>query len=102
QLATCFEQTRRLARAWTLFREVATWANEQGQPAREEVALARARALEPRLSKLVMMVPWASQLDGAEVTVDGAVVAPGQYGVPVPVDLGVHVVVGRASKRTPS
>ena len=49
-------------------------------------------ALQPDLSKLSIVVPASSQVDGLEVKRDGVVVGASSYGVPIPVDPGPHVI----------
>jgi hypothetical protein len=49
-------------------------------------------ALQPGLSKLSIVVPASSQVDGLEVKRDGVVVGASSYGVPIPVDPGPHVI----------
>jgi hypothetical protein len=89
-LATCYEAVDRLASAHTLFLEVAARARILGQARREELARERALALAPRLTKLTIEVPHPP----TELIVerDGSPVGRAQWGLPVPVDPGVHRV----------
>jgi hypothetical protein len=60
----------------------------------------RAEALKPKLATLAIVVPEAPRrLPGIEVTCDGKVVEPGQWGVPLPVDKGRHVIGVTATGR---
>lgn len=95
-IADCEERLGHLARAWTLFDEVA-----QRLPAadkRRAVAQKRAAALEPRLPKLsVRLAPGAPE--GARVVRDGVELGSASQGSPLPVDPGEHVVVVSAPGR---
>ncbi|MGE0322973.1 MAG: hypothetical protein AB7S68_11755 [Polyangiaceae bacterium] len=91
-LADCYEQDGRTASAWSLFLEVAAATKKAGQSDREAVARARAEALRPKLSRLVIQVPPKSNVEGLEVQRDGVVVGKAQWGLAVPADPGVHVI----------
>jgi hypothetical protein len=95
-IADCEERLGRLARAWTLFDEVA-----QRLPAadkRRDVAKKRAAALEPRLPKLnVRLRPSAAA--GVRVVRDGVELGSASLGTALPVDPGEHVVVVSAAGR---
>jgi hypothetical protein len=90
-LAACYEHTGKLASAHRLFTLVADEAGGRGHGERALLARARASALEPRLSKLNIVVS-ASQRARVEVERDGAPMAAHELGVAVPVDPGVHTV----------
>src|SRR5215471_16250376 len=55
-LANCYEQNRQTASAWATFKEAASMAKQQGRADWEELARTRATALEPKLSKIVIVV----------------------------------------------
>lgn len=90
-LATCYEAVTRLASAHTLFLEVAAQARILGQARREQLARERADALVARLTKLTIEVPH-EQAPELLVERDGSFVGRAQWGLPVPVDPGVHRV----------
>lgn len=90
-LATCYEAVDRLASAHTLFVEVAAQAKLLGQVRREALARRRAEALTARLTKLTIEVPHAQTVE-LLVERDGSPVGRAQWGLPVPVDPGVHRV----------
>jgi hypothetical protein len=103
-LADCYEHVGRTASAWTTFLELAALAHRTGGPKaadRERVARSRAAALEPHLAKLEIDVPATSRVDGLVVKRDGEVVGEGQWGAPLPVDPGKHVVEARAPGKRP-
>lgn len=99
-LAACYEKMGRTASAWSRFLEAAAAARKSGHPDAERVARDRARALERRLSKLTITVPAAGE-PGLEVLRDGVSLGPAEFGVPIPVDPGSHVVSARAPGRKP-
>jgi hypothetical protein len=96
-LADCEEHLGRTASAWARFLDVATATQAAGQPERERIARARAAALEPRLSRLVINV--RAPLPELVVRRDGLPVPPAQWGVATPVDPGEHVIAASAPGR---
>jgi serine/threonine-protein kinase len=95
-LAKCYEQTRRIASAWSKFLEAAVSAKAAGNADRETGAREAAAALAPRVSKLIVLVPSSSRVQGLEVSRDGAVVGPPQWGMAIPADEGEHAIVAKA------
>jgi hypothetical protein len=98
KLADCFEHAGRTASAWVHFLSVATATAALHDAAREEVARARAKALEPRLSRLSIQVN-AGDTAGLVLRRDGAEVGRAQWATPVPIDPGAHVVEAAAPGR---
>jgi hypothetical protein len=94
-LATCYEVLGKLASAHTLFLDVAAEARARNQPAREKVARERAEAVEPRLARLTIEVPF-SPSPALRIERDGTHVGTPQWGLPVPVDPGVHRIAASA------
>lgn len=95
-LADCFERNGQTASAWEQFREAAA-AAARVSDGREKVARARAAGLEPKLSKLTIVlkantVTLAVARD--EIPVDVSLL-----GRDVPVDPGRHVVTASAEKK---
>ncbi len=94
KLAKCYEGAGRLASAWSLYVLVESLAAKANQPDRQKEAHARVEALKSALATLTINVPDAVRaLPGVAVTCDGKVVEPAQWGVPLPVDKGRHVIV---------
>jgi len=89
-LAECYQQNGQIATAWATFLDVASIARSVSQLDREKAATKRAQQLEPRLPKLTVNVPQASQVPGLEIHRDGLLVGAAQWGAPVPVDPGEH------------
>jgi serine/threonine-protein kinase len=99
-LGDCYERLGRVASAWAVFLEAASYARSSAQPDREKTAQARAKALEPRLPRLVIDAS-AAAAPGLEVRRDQKLVADASLGVPIPVDPGSHVIEARAPGRQP-
>ena len=100
-LADCYEHTGRMASAWAEFLSVASAAKNANQGAREKAARDRAKALEPKLSRIAIVVPDASAVTGLEVKRDDDVVGSGQWGEALPVDPGQHTLTARAPGKRP-
>ena len=92
-LADCSDKAGRSASAWVEFLEAAALAKAAGDPKREKAARKRAEALEPKLVRVSVAVPAeVAALEGLEVRRDGVLVDRAQWGSPVPVDPGMHVI----------
>jgi tetratricopeptide repeat protein len=89
-LAHCWEKLGRTASAWALFLDVAAAARNASQPQREAAARDRAKALEPKLSRLRIDVSKPS--GDLKIDRDGQDVGRAAWGMAVPVDPGEHVV----------
>jgi len=94
-LAECYEKEGRLASAWGSFREAAEVAQKRGDQ-RGAHATARARAIEPRLSYVLIEVPAEVRVSGLELLRDGAVIAPVMWGARAAIDTGTHRIEARA------
>jgi hypothetical protein len=101
-LALCYRQNGQSASAWATYREAAAQARTQGQADREELARNEATALEKELTRLVIEVsPEARAVSGLEIKRDGAVVPPGLWDIPAPVDPGVRKIDVSAPGKKP-
>jgi hypothetical protein len=98
-LADCYEKLGKTASAWSGFLNVASQAKTQNQAQREKVARDRAKALEPKLPKMIIEVP--APPPGIEVKRDGVLVGNAAWGTAVPVDPGSHKVVVTAPNKQP-
>jgi hypothetical protein len=95
-LAICYEQIGKTASAWVKYNEAVALARRDGRTDREERARERVDALEPRLSRLVLLVsPELKRAAGVEVSVDGTPVPIASVAT-LPVDPGPHTVVASA------
>jgi hypothetical protein len=95
-LADCYERIGRTASAWALFLEVAARARERQRAEQEQIARGRAAALEPKLSKLTIVVPEASRVDGLVIKRDGTPVESALFGTAINVDPGRHSISAEA------
>jgi serine/threonine-protein kinase len=91
-LGECYSGAGRTASAWFAYRTAIAVAAQRGD-ARREAAEARAAAIEPLLSSLVVRVGLAA---GVRVAIDGEPFADEVLRAPVVVDPGAHVIVASA------
>ena len=89
-LALCYEKLGKLTSAWINFSEVAA---KDGKGGRRDDAAKRAKALEPRLTKLVIAV--TAPVEGESVKI-GALDVSVLAGSPSPIDTGSYEVVASA------
>ncbi len=85
-----------MASAWAGFLSVASSAKNASQGAREKAARDRAAALEPKLSRLAVVVPAPSRVTGLAVTRDGEPMGDAEWGESMPIDPGEHTVAASA------
>jgi hypothetical protein len=89
-LGLCLEGQGKFASAWGAYLSAGTLAHHDGRSDREEAAKARARAIEPKLSRVTIDVATAtSSLAGLEVRQDNVVIGSPAWGN-APVDPGPH------------
>jgi serine/threonine-protein kinase len=103
-LADCYERAGRTASAWATFREAAASARAAGQADREQIARARAEALEPRLHRHALRVEDASEGLTLELVDAGGrreALARATWGVALPIDPGAYRVEATAPGRAP-
>jgi hypothetical protein len=98
-LASCHENQGKPATAWFEYLDAVTMARRDGRSDRVLFAQGRLAELEPKLSRLTIVVPPAADHPGLELELDGARIGPAARGVPTPVDPGAHVVEARAPGR---
>ncbi len=99
-LADCYERIGKTASAWTLFIEVAVAAKQSNRRKHEQVARQRAAKLEGKLSKLVINVPDENRAQGLVVERGGEQTGQAQWGIPIPIDPGVHQISAEAPGKT--
>jgi tetratricopeptide (TPR) repeat protein len=100
-LALAYELAGRTASAWTSFQDALAMAKRDARADRADEAEAHLRALEPRLSRLRIVVPAPARTPGLQVLRDGVMLGEASWGVDVPVDPGLHRVDARAPGRRP-
>ena len=99
-LAVCHEGVGLSATAWRELRSAADGANKEGRADRAQFARDQIARLEPRLSRLTLVVPPDAPA-ATIVELDGVPVARGDWGKANPVDPGHHVLAARAPGRAP-
>jgi hypothetical protein len=104
-LARCNEERGRVSTAWGLFRDVEVRARKAGpsQEARANEAAQRAAALEPRISRVVIMVLPSVRAAAPDiaVTIDGRPASEVLWQAGIPVDIGSHELVATAAGKLP-
>ncbi|MEO6598271.1 MAG: tetratricopeptide repeat protein [Polyangiaceae bacterium] len=101
-LAECYEKTGRTASAWAEYREAIPLARAAGSKVRLDLANERAQALQERLSTLTIRAMSGDDEDvHLEVRRDGVALQPAEFGSPIPVDPGEHVVEALAPGKQP-
>ena len=98
-LASCYEQTDRIATAWATYREALASAGAAGRADNVATAKTRSEALFPRLPYLVIKAP--SPPPGLTLERDGATLALAVIDVPIPIDVGEHTVGATAPGKRP-
>ena len=91
-LSDCYEQIGRTASAWAGFRDVAAQAKAANQSDREKVARDRVTALEPKLSKIRIVMPADFAGGTFTITRDGSPLPTALIGSPIPFDPGSHTL----------
>jgi hypothetical protein len=98
-LAICHEAEGKTATAWSELSGALSLARRDGREERVRLAEERIAALEPRLSKLVVLVPPTSDLAGLEIRRDRSVLGRAAWGAAIPIDPGEHVIEASAPGR---
>ena len=100
-LAACHEAERKFATAWLEYSEAVTLARRDRREDRIRFAQDRLAAMEPKLSRLTVVVPSGAETADLEIQVDKVSVRRAAWGVPSPVDPGSHTVEARAPGHKP-
>jgi hypothetical protein len=98
-LADCREANNELTTAWSYFLEAEKRTRNATDAESVQIhALAKDRAekLEPRLSKLKLVVPPDSRVEGLEIIVGNERLASSSWNLDVPIDGKTHKIVVRA------
>lgn len=96
-LAVCLEKIGKLASAWTRFREAEDMDKVTGNTGRQNFARKSAKALEPRLPRLIIRVPVVEEIPDIKVARNNSKVPAELYGTEVYVDPGMYRIVAVAS-----
>jgi hypothetical protein len=101
-LAACHEKQGRLATAWLEYSDALVAARRDGREDRVEYARVRVQELEPRLSRLTLVLGPGADTPGLTIELDGASIGSAIFGVPTAVDPGEHTVKASAPGKKPS
>jgi hypothetical protein len=93
-IALCHEGEGKTATAWADYSVAQSEARRDGRKDREQAAAEKAKALEPRLTKMRIVV--AKKAPGLELTRDGGAVGEAQWGLALPIDPGPHAFTAKA------
>lgn len=93
-LGDCYEAIGKVASAWSMFRAAADVARIKKDP-REQLALARAAKLEPRLPRLSLAIEGTPP-PGMTIVRSGTAVEPAMLGSPIYVDPGRMIITATA------
>ena len=96
-LANCWENLGRTATAWETYREAQSAAHVAGRQDYFATAERHANALAPKLARITIHVPEAT--DGIQIERDGVVVGRAEWGLAIPVDTGAHAFAATAPGR---
>lgn len=100
-LAICHVREGKTGTAWIELREAKTVATKSARADRIALADEELKALEPRLQRLVVAVPAASDLPDLQIAVDGVEWRRAAWGIAAVLDPGPHIVRATAPGRTP-
>jgi hypothetical protein len=93
----CYEHLGKLASAWGAFQDARNRARSSGDTDREKEAERRADILKPKLAMLEIVVPGATRaIPGLTIKKEGAPVGEGQWGSPLPTDVGNYTIEASA------
>ena len=96
RLGDCYQRSGRTASAWHAFLEAQALAQGGKKYDLAQRAAERVSAIEPKLSRLVFVVPMTSRVPGLTVRLGANTVPPAAWGTPIPVDAGVQRVSASA------
>jgi len=100
-LGLCHEKEGRTASAYAELGESVSRAIRDQRPEREKMAREHLAAVTLRLSRLTVVVPLTSLVDGLVVSIDGTALGRPAWGVATPLDPGSHVIEAKAPGKRP-
>ncbi len=96
KLGDCYEHAGRTASAWHTFLEAQAVAHNQKDNEREQVATFRVSVVEPKLTRVLFVVPMTSRVPGLTVRLGPNTISPAAWGSPIAVDPGMERVSASA------
>jgi hypothetical protein len=100
-LAVCHEKEGRSATAWAEFVEALSLARREGRDDRVKLAREHVAALEPDLSKMLIVVPPSVDRPDLAIKRDGDLLGRPAWGAAMPVDPGEHLIEASAPGKVP-
>src|SRR5450432_4767699 len=100
-LGDCYERAGRSASAWHTFLEAEAVAQAKKDTDREQVAAERVAAIEPKLARVVFVVPPTSRVPGLSVQLGVNTIPASSWGMIIPVDAGTQHISAFAKGHRP-
>ncbi len=100
-LAVCHERLGMIASAWVEFQQARDAATAEGRNKQRDLAQERIDLLGPRVPWVTLAVAPNAGVDGLALALNGAPVDPTEWGEPMPIDPGEHILVGAAPGYAP-
>ena len=100
-LGDCYQRNGQNASAWATYNDALNLARRQGRPDYEKFAKEKVAELEPTLYHLTITVPAPAAVEGMIIKRDKNALDAGGWGVPIPIDPGVHSIEVSAPKKKP-
>ncbi len=98
RIGQCRERQNKIASAWSAYKDALTRVQD---PAKKQLAEAKAAELEPKLSYLTVVVPDESRIEGLIIKRDGVVLDPFLWSRAAPIDGGRYVIAAEAPDHEP-
>jgi serine/threonine-protein kinase len=96
ELGDCYQRTGRSASAWHSFLEAEALAQNKQDHELAQRAAERVAALEPKLNRIVFVVPTTSRVPGLTVRLGANTVPSSAWGTAIPIDPGMQRVSASA------
>jgi hypothetical protein len=100
-LAVCHERLGMVASAWVEFQQARDAATAEGRDKQRDLAQERIDVLGPRVPWLTVAIAEAARVEGLAISLDGAPVDPAEWGTPMAIDPGEHIIVAAAAGHAP-
>jgi hypothetical protein len=100
-LAVCHERVGMVASAWVEYQQARDAATSEGRDDQRDLAQERIDVLGPRIPWVTFDVDEHSVVQGLALGLDGAPIDPAEWGEPMPIDPGEHVLVAAAEGYEP-